>query len=130
MLEIINKELMIYHGEEMRYTILGGIRLETTDRMRVTLKVEVIHRKYKHLLNHPDLADLAIRQNLDLYNDTQVEKLIRKLSDRLEVGSTQIAVAINDMTNHHRTSKIIDRIRNEDRTLDGKGTRGSDSLSL
>jgi hypothetical protein len=106
MLEIINKELIIYHGEEMRYTILGGIRIETTDRMRVTLKVEVINRKYKHLLNHPDLADLAIRQSLDLYNDTQVEKLIRKLSDRLEVGSTQIAVAINDMTNQLESYRI------------------------
>lgn len=106
MLEIINKELMIYHGEEMRYTILGGIRIETTDRMRVTLKVEVVHRKYKHLLNHPDLADLAIRQSLDLYNDTQVEKLIRKLSDRLEVGSSQIAIAINTMTNQLETYRM------------------------
>lgn len=36
---------------------------------------------------------------MDLYNDTQVEKLIRRTAERLEVGSTAIAKAIADITN-------------------------------
>jgi len=64
--------------------ILGGIRLEGLDRMRVTLKIQVEH--------------LALRHNLDLYNDTQVEKLIRKVAEKLEIGTSVIAAALQDLT--------------------------------
>ncbi|MGE0567635.1 MAG: hypothetical protein AB7O73_06775 [Bacteroidia bacterium] len=94
-----NPESITYSTEELSFTILGGIKLEGLDRLRVTLKIEVANRKFKHYLNNPDIADLALRQNLDLYNDTQVEKLIRRTAERLEVGSTAIAKAIADITN-------------------------------
>jgi predicted transcriptional regulator len=94
-----NPESITYTTEELSFTILGGIKLEGLDRLRVTLKIEVANRKFKHYLNNPDIADLALRQNLDLYNDTQVEKLIRRTAERLEVGSTSIAKAIADITN-------------------------------
>lgn len=94
-----NAEAITYTTEELSFTILGGIRLEGLDRMRVTLKIEVTNRKFKHYLNNPDIADLAIRHSLDLYNDIQVEKLIRKTAERLEIGSSQIAKAIADITN-------------------------------
>jgi len=94
-----NPEAITYQTEELLFTILGGIKLEGLDRLRVTLKTEVLDRKFKHYLNNPDIADLALRQNLDLYNDTQTEKLIRKTADRLEVGSTTIAKSIADITN-------------------------------
>ncbi|MCA6438027.1 MAG: hypothetical protein IM600_16820 [Bacteroidetes bacterium] len=94
-----NPESITYTTEELSFTILGGIKLEGLDRLRVTLKIEVANRKFKHYLNNPDIADLALRQNLDLYNDIQVEKLIRRTAERLEVGSTAIAKAIADITN-------------------------------
>ena len=94
-----NPESITYTTEGLSFTILGGIKLEGLDRLRVTLKIEVANRKFKHYLNNPDIADLALRQNLDLYNDTQVEKLIRRTAERLEVGSTAIAKAIADITN-------------------------------
>jgi hypothetical protein len=94
-----NPESIIYQTKEIGFTLLGGIKLEGLDRLRVTLKIEILNRKFKHYLNNPDIADLALRQNLDLYNDTQVEKLIRKAAERLEVGSSQIAQAIADITN-------------------------------
>jgi hypothetical protein len=98
-LNIANSEAITYQTEELLFTILGGIKLEGLDRLRVTLKIEVLDRKFKHYLNNPDIADLALRQNLDLYNDTQAEKLIRRTAERLEVGSTAIAKAIADITN-------------------------------
>lgn len=98
-LNTTNPEAITYTTEEISITILGGIKLEGLDRMRVTLKIEVTNRKFKHYLNNPDIADLALRQNLDLYNDTQTEKLIRKTADRIEVGSTAIAKALADITN-------------------------------
>jgi hypothetical protein len=64
--------------------ILGGIKLEGLDRMRVTLKIQVEH--------------LSLRHNLDLYNDTQVEKLIRKVAEKLEIGTSVIGAALMDLT--------------------------------
>lgn len=56
-----NPEAITYQTEEIAYTILGGIRLEGLDRLRVTIKVEVVNRKFRHYLNNPDIAALAIR---------------------------------------------------------------------
>lgn len=93
-----NPEAIIYNTEELSFTVLGGIRLEGLDRMRVTLKIAVTERKFRHYLNSPELAALALRHNLDLYNDIQAEKLIRKTAERLEVGITSIAKAVADLT--------------------------------
>lgn len=94
-----NPESISYNTEELGYTILGGIRLEGLDRLRVTIKIEVINRKFQHYLNNPDIAALAIRQNLDLYSITQVEKLARLIADRLEVGVTAVSKDLSDITN-------------------------------
>ncbi len=98
-INITNPEAITYNTEEIAYTILGGIRLEGLDRLRVTIKVEVINRKFQHYLNNPDIAALAIRQNLDLYSITQVEKLARLIAERLEVGVTQVSKDLSDITN-------------------------------
>jgi hypothetical protein len=45
-----NAEAMTYTTEELGYTILGGIRLEGLDRLRVTIKIEVLNRKFQHYL--------------------------------------------------------------------------------
>jgi predicted transcriptional regulator len=94
----INPEAITYATEELGYTILGGIRLEGLDRLRITIKIEVLNRKFQHYLNNPDIAALAIRQNLDLYSITQVEKLARLIADRLEVGVTAVSKDLSDIT--------------------------------
>lgn len=79
-----NSDHIIYTHPPMDIAVLGGIRLEGLDRMRVTLKVQVEH--------------LSIRHNLDLYNDNQTEKLIRKIAERLEIGTSVAAAASTDLT--------------------------------
>ena len=101
-----NPEAITYVTEELGFTILGGIRIDGLDRLRVTLKIEVVNRKFKHYLNNAELADLAIRHNIDLYNDTQVEKLIRKTAERLEVGSSNIAKSLADLINQLETYRL------------------------
>ena len=98
-LNTTNPESITYQTEETAYTILGGIRLEGLDRLRVTIKIEVLNRKFQHYLNNPDIANLAIRQNLDLYNINQVEKLARLIAERLEVGVTAVSKDLSDITN-------------------------------
>jgi hypothetical protein len=83
-LDITNAEHIGYQYGGIEITVLGGIRLEGLDRMRVTLKVQVEH--------------LSLRHNLDLYNDTQVEKLVRKVAEKLEVGTSVITAALTDLT--------------------------------
>jgi len=83
----INPESLIYENELLKLTVLGGIKLDGLDRMRVTVKIEL-----------KDTSLPAIRHNLDLYNGTQLEKLIRKTAERLEIGTSIIAAVLSELT--------------------------------
>lgn len=91
-----NPNCFSYKTEELLIELLGGVRIDTLDRMRVTIKVSVTNR------NHPqytsETADLAVRHNLDLYNDNQLEKFIRRVAEKLEIGTIAITKAIADIT--------------------------------
>ncbi len=93
-----NPNAITYITEELGFTILGGIRMDGLDRLRVTIRIEVVNRKFEHYQNNAELAALPLNHNLDLYNDVQVEKLIRKAAERLEVGTLQITKSIADIT--------------------------------
>ena len=82
-LDTTNAEHLTYDHPPLNIAVLGGIRLEGLDRMRVTLKIEVEH--------------LALRHNLDLYNDTQTDKLVRKVAEKLEIGTSVVAAALMDL---------------------------------
>lgn len=84
-LDPTNADHILYQHPPMEIAVLGGIRLEGLDRMRVTLKIQVEH--------------LNLRHNLDLYNDNQTEKLIRKIAERLEIGTSIATAALTDLTN-------------------------------
>nr|MDQ3101770.1 hypothetical protein [Bacteroidota bacterium] len=78
----MNKELeqgeagiLIYRNHLLVITVLGGVKLEGLDRLRVTLKVET-----------PESPRPPVRHNLDLYNDNQLGKLVRMIAGRLEIG--------------------------------------------
>ncbi len=64
-----NPESLSYTNQLLTKTVLGGIKLEGLDRMRVTLKVEL-----------KDSSRPPVRHNLDLYNDNQLEKNCRRAS--------------------------------------------------
>jgi predicted transcriptional regulator len=97
-IDVSNPDAITYSTEELKFTILGGVRLEGLDRLRVTLRTEIVHRKFPNYMNNPELAALPMHQSLDLYNDNQVEKLIRKIAERLEVGITPVAQALAAIT--------------------------------
>ena len=76
-----NPEAITYTTEEIQYTVLGGIKLEGLDRLRVTLKIEVVNRKFKHYLNNPGVADLAhlqmlylMQERLQIQNNQSIDK--------------------------------------------------------
>lgn len=82
-----NPESLEYTNDILKQTILGGIKLEGLDRMRVTLKVEL-----------KDSSRPPVRHNLDLYNDNQLEKFIRKIAEKLEIGTSVIAASLSELT--------------------------------
>jgi DNA primase len=66
----------------LKTTVLGGINLLAADKLKVTLRLERTDKQ--NPLYH-------IRQsNLDLYNDEQLEKFIRKVAERLELGTREV----------------------------------------
>lgn len=98
---ITNPESLIYQNEILQLTVLGGIKLDGLDRMRATLKIE---------LKNTSLP--PVRHNLDLYNDTQTEKLIRKTAEKLEIGTSVIAASLAELTEQLEAYRI-DQIKNK-----------------
>lgn len=86
-LQVENPEQIVYNNSLLILTILGGVKLEGLDRMRVTLKIEL-----------PDSPQPPVRHGLDLYNDTQVEKLVRRTAEKLETGTSVIAASLAELT--------------------------------
>ena len=93
-------EQLIYENEILKLTVLGGIKLEGMDRMRATLKIEVV-----------DSSRPAVRHNLDLYNDNQLEKFIRKVAERLEIGTSVIAASLSELTEQLEKYRLAEQQR-------------------
>jgi hypothetical protein len=104
-LDTNNPEHIQYEYEMLHIAILGGIRIDILDRMRVTLKIKVEH--------------LSIRHNLDLYNSLQVDKLVRMVAERLEVGTSIIAAALMDLIDLLEAYRLEEKEK-EITTLDKK----------
>jgi hypothetical protein len=79
-----NPESLNYQSEEIEITVMGGVKLNGLERMRVTLKVEYNSE--------------TIRHSLDLYNDTQLLKFTRKVAERMEIGTSIIGEVLNELT--------------------------------
>ena len=83
-----NAELLVYETEQLLITILGGIKITGLDRLRVTLKIE--KKEYSH--------HLPVRFSLDLYHAKQVESLVQKMSECLELGTSESEKIISQLT--------------------------------
>ncbi|MFW9928258.1 MAG: toprim domain-containing protein [Candidatus Thorarchaeota archaeon] len=78
-----------YSNSNIGITILGGIQLYPIDRLKVTLKIIKIN-SYNPLHK--------VRHSLDLYNDDQIEKLINKTSERLDLSTKELQITITELT--------------------------------
>ena len=87
MLDTSNPNNYTYQTNHLLIEILGGIRLNHLDRLRVTISIKKVkdHNKLRH--------------NLDLYNDNQVEKLVRNTAERLEIGTSIVRRCLQELIN-------------------------------
>jgi DNA primase len=101
-----NPEYITYAYENLNLQIIGGIALYPIDKLKITLKIVPIAIGIKDSVNPLH----SIRQsNLDLYSDEQLQKFIRSASERLEVGSKEMHLAIASLISEleqYRQSRI------------------------
>lgn len=91
-----NPEYITYTTEDLQITILGGINMQQTDRLRITIKIS---RRDPSGAGHGIGDPLhSIRHTLDLYHSDYLEKFINKASDQLEMGSGILRHSIADLT--------------------------------
>ena len=98
-LETISPELLIYDNCELKISVLGGVKLNGLDRLRVTLKIE-----------HKEKGFLPIRHNLDLYHSQHTEQLTQKIAENLEVSPFNTSRTIEHLTQNlekYRAEKLV-----------------------
>ena len=80
-LNVKNTDCITFDENGLRFSLMGGVNIKQLDRMRVTLKVA----------RNPLLSALhSYRHTLDLYNDSQCERYIRRASELLDVGTNVV----------------------------------------
>ena len=75
-----------YTTKSLEIHILGGIKTNKLESLRVTLSIQKVK------------ANNILRQSIDLYNDNLVEKLVRKCAERLEIGTSVIRKDLQALT--------------------------------
>jgi len=85
----------IFATEELAFHVLGGLSIHGLDRMRVTLKVHRLEDGFH-----------ALRHNIDLYNSNQTEKLVRKIAEFLEIGTTTIRRGLQELINKLESHRL------------------------
>ncbi len=88
-----------YKTKDIELHILGGLQLNKLESLRVTLSIEKL-TKTKAVLN-------ILRQSIDLYNDSQCEKLIRKCAERLEIGTSVIRKTLQELTKELESYRFL-----------------------
>lgn len=75
-----------YTTKHLEIHILGGLKTNKMESLRVTLSIQ----KPKQFN--------VVRQSIDLYNDNQIEKLVRKIAERLEIGTSVVRRTLQELT--------------------------------
>ena len=86
MLNTSNPNSYKYITKHLEIHILGGIKTNKLESLRITISIQ----KLKH--------SNVLRHTLDLYNDNQVEKFVRKIAERLEIGTSIVRRTLQEVT--------------------------------
>ena len=86
MLDTSNPNNYSFTTKHLEIHILGGIKTNKLETLRVTLAIQKLE-DYN-----------VLRHSVDLYNDNQIEKLVRKVAERLEIGTSVVRKALQELT--------------------------------
>lgn len=95
-LDTRNPRKLQYRGEAARYAVLGGLGREL-DRLKVTLRTETWKGQ-------------KLRTRLDLYEESQVERYIKKASGKLDLDRSALEAdlfALTDLLERYREDELL-----------------------
>jgi len=95
MLDTINPNNYEYTTKHLEIHILGGLKTNKLDSLRITLSIQ--KPKSHNILRH----------NIDLYNDNQVEKFTRKVAERLEIGTSVARRTLQELTRELENHRFL-----------------------
>jgi predicted transcriptional regulator len=75
-----------YTTKHLEIHILGGLKTNKLESLRVTLAINKIKQTN------------TLRHSIDLYNDNQIEKFVRKIAERLEIGTSVARRTLQNLT--------------------------------
>lgn len=84
-----------YTTKYLELHILGGIKTTKLETLRITLSIQK-PKEYN-----------VLRHSIDLYNDNQVEKLVRNMAERLEIGTSIARRTIQDLTKELENYRFV-----------------------
>tara|TARA_B110000908_G_scaffold126595_1_gene148534 strand:- start:3646 stop:5274 length:1629 start_codon:yes stop_codon:yes gene_type:complete len=85
-LDTTNSNSYEYITKHLELHVLGGLKTNKLESLRVTLSIQ------------KNTSAQILRQSIDLYNDNQVEKLVRKVAERLEIGTSVVRKTLQELT--------------------------------
>ncbi len=85
-LDTTNSNNYGYTTKFLEIHILGGVKLNKLESLRTTLSIQK-PKQYN-----------ILRQSIDLYNDNQIERLVRKVAERLEIGTSVVRKTLQELT--------------------------------
>ncbi len=88
-LDTRNPNYLYYEDDNIHITMFGGITLFPIDRLKITF---LLKKLGSHNPRH------SIRDGLDLYKDDFVDRLIKKLSEKLEISNKDLQIMISELT--------------------------------
>ncbi|WP_299628215.1 hypothetical protein [uncultured Tenacibaculum sp.] len=84
-----------YTTKHLEVHVLGGLKLNKLESLRVTLSIQKL--KSTNILRH----------SIDLYNDTQVEKFVRRIAERLEIGTSITRKVLQELTHELENYRFL-----------------------
>ena len=100
-LDTSNSNNYQYLTKYLEIHILGGIKTNKLESMRVTVSIQKL--KSNNILRH----------SIDLYNDNQLEKFVRKIAERLEIGTSVVRKTLQELTKELENYRFL-LLKNEE----------------
>ena len=111
MLDTSNSNNYKYETKHLELHILGGIKTNKLESLRITLSIQKVYTERSRSANSHNI----LRHTIDLYNDNQVEKFTRKIAERLEIGTSVARRTLQDLTKELENYRflLIDQYKKE-----------------
>ena len=84
-----------YKTKHLKIHILGGLKTSKLESLRITLSVK------------KNTSAEILRHSIDLYNDNQVEKFVRRCAERLEIGTSIVRKTLQELTHELENYRFI-----------------------